>query len=43
MDNLLLFNQGRGGDFRIDENGIMRCRDRVCIPYVEDLKKRILD
>src|ERR1051325_5066478 len=43
VDKLTLINQDRGGDFWIDENGIMRCRDRVCIPYVEDLKKRILD
>ena len=43
VDKLVLINQGRGGDFWIDENGIMRCRDRVCIPDVGDLKKRILD
>ena len=34
VDKLVLINQGRGGDFRIDENGIMSCRDRVCIPDV---------
>ena len=43
VDKLLLINQGRGGDFMIDENGIMRCCDRVCIPDVGDLRKRILD
>src|ERR1051325_6725834 len=43
VDKLLLINQGRRGDFRIDENGIMRCRNRVCIPDVGDLRKRILD
>jgi hypothetical protein len=43
VDRLTLINQGKGGDFRIDENGIMRCRDRVCVPDVMDLKKRILD
>ena len=43
VDRLALINQGRGGDFRIDENGILKCRDRVCVPNVGDLKKRILD
>ncbi|XP_050908916.1 uncharacterized protein LOC127122659 [Lathyrus oleraceus] len=28
VDRLTLINQGKGGDFRIDENGIMRCHDR---------------
>ncbi|XP_050890689.1 uncharacterized protein LOC127096115 [Lathyrus oleraceus] len=28
VDRLTFINQGKGGDFRIDENGIMRCHDR---------------
>ncbi|XP_050878547.1 uncharacterized protein LOC127082357 [Lathyrus oleraceus] len=28
VDRLSLINQGKGDDFRIDENGIMRCHDR---------------
>ncbi|XP_058741409.1 uncharacterized protein LOC131613785 [Vicia villosa] len=43
VDRFTLINQGRGGDFRINENGIMRCRDRVCVPDVADLGKRILE
>ena len=43
VDRLPLINQGRGGDFRIDENGIMRCRDRVCVPDIAELKKSILE
>lgn len=43
VDRLTLINQGKGGDFRIDENGIMRCHDRVYVPDVSDLRKRILD
>ena len=43
VDKLVFINQGRGGDFRIYENGIMRCRDRFCVHDVSDLRKRILD
>ncbi|KAI5436071.1 hypothetical protein KIW84_022495 [Lathyrus oleraceus] len=43
VDVMTLINQDKGGDFRIDENGIMRCRDRVCVPDVADLRKRILE
>ena len=43
VDRLMLINQGRGGDFWIDENGIRRCRDIVCVPYVGDFKKGILE
>ena len=42
-DKLTLTNQGRGGNFWIDENGIMRCRDRVCVSNIAYLKKRILE
>jgi hypothetical protein len=38
-----LINQDKGGDFQIDENGIMRCRDRVCVLDVAELRKRILE
>jgi hypothetical protein len=43
VEKLTLINQGRGGDFRIGEDGIMRCHDRVCVPAIPDLKKRILE
>lgn len=36
---LVLINQGKIGDFRVDENGVMRFRDRVCVPDVPELKK----
>ena len=31
IDRLMLINQGEGGDFRVDENGVIRFRDRVCV------------
>lgn len=43
IDYLVLINQGKGVDFRIDENGVMRFRDMVCIPDVPELKKIILE
>ena len=43
VDRLMLINQGRGGDFQIYENGIMRCRDRVCVSNIANLKNRILE
>ena len=36
VDRLTLINQGKGGDFWIDENGIIRCHDRVCVPDVSE-------
>ena len=39
MDRVVLVNQGKGGDFRLDENGILMFRDRVCVPNVFELKK----
>ncbi|XP_050908927.1 uncharacterized protein LOC127122669 [Lathyrus oleraceus] len=43
VDCLTLINQGNGGDFRVDENGVMRFRDRVCVPDVPNIKKSILE
>jgi hypothetical protein len=43
VDQLVLINQNKGGDFRIDETGVMRFRDKVCVPYVPELKKSILE
>lgn len=39
----MLLNQGKGGDFRIDENGVMRFRDIVCVPDLPEFKKSILE
>ncbi|XP_058727100.1 uncharacterized protein LOC131598524 [Vicia villosa] len=43
VDWLLLINQGNEGDFRVDENGEMRFRDRVFIPDVPELMKSTLE
>lgn len=39
----VLINGCKEVDFRIDENGAMRLCDRVCVPYVQELKKIILE
>lgn len=39
---LVLINQDKGGDFRIDENGVIRFKHRVCVVDVPELKKSIL-
>jgi len=43
VDHEVLVNQGKGVDFRWDENGVLMFRDRVCVPDVPELKKRILE
>ncbi|XP_050910063.1 uncharacterized protein LOC127123931 [Lathyrus oleraceus] len=43
VDCLMLINQGNKGDFRVDENDVVRFRDRVCIPDVPEIKKSILE
>ena len=43
VDRVVLVNQGKGVDFRLDENGVLMFRDRVCVPDVFELKKRILE
>ena len=43
VDQLTLINQGNGGEFKIDENGVMRFGDRVCVLDVPELKKSILE
>ncbi|MCI91363.1 hypothetical protein A2U01_0112657, partial [Trifolium medium] len=32
-----LIEQGKEMDIMIDENGVMRCRGRVCVPDVPEL------
>lgn len=39
----MLINQGKLGDFRIDENDVMCFLGRVCAPDVPELKKIILE
>ena len=43
VDKLTLINQGQGGEFRIDENGVMRFGNRVCVPDVAEIRKSILE
>jgi hypothetical protein len=43
VDRVVLVNQGKGVDFRLDENGVLMLRDRVCVSDVPELKKRILE
>jgi len=42
VDRVVLVNQGKGVDFRLDQNGVLMFRDRMCVPDVPELKKRIL-
>ena len=39
----MLVNQGKGVDFRLDENGVLMFHDRVCVPDVLELNKQILE
>ena len=39
----MLVNQGKGVDFRLDENGVLMFCDRVYVPDVPELKKRDLE
>lgn len=43
MDRVVLVDQGKGVDFRLDENDVLMFRDRVCVLDVLELKKRILE
>ncbi|MCI71273.1 hypothetical protein A2U01_0092536, partial [Trifolium medium] len=43
MEKLMLINEGKETDFRVDEKGIIRYRGRVCVPDVPELKKMILE
>lgn len=39
----MLINQNKGDEFRIDENGVIRFRDRVYVLDVPELKNSILE
>ncbi|MCI69465.1 hypothetical protein A2U01_0090727, partial [Trifolium medium] len=43
MEKLVLSNEGRETDCKVDENGIIRYRGRVCVPDVPELKKMVLE
>ncbi|MCI52132.1 hypothetical protein A2U01_0073376, partial [Trifolium medium] len=38
-----LIDQGKELDIKIDEQGVMRCQGRVCVPDVPELKRMILE
>ncbi|MCI36418.1 hypothetical protein A2U01_0057641, partial [Trifolium medium] len=38
-----LIEKGKKMDIKIDENRVMRCRGRVCVPDVPKLKRMILE
>ncbi|MCI49998.1 hypothetical protein A2U01_0071242, partial [Trifolium medium] len=38
-----LIEKGKELDIKIDEHGVMRCRGRVCVADVPELKKMILE
>lgn len=42
VDHLALINQGQGGDFKIDDNGVIKFPERIYVPDVPELKKSIL-
>jgi len=42
VDRVVLVNQGKSVDLRLDQNAVLMFRDRVCVPDVPELKKRIL-
>ncbi|MCI82867.1 hypothetical protein A2U01_0104141, partial [Trifolium medium] len=43
MEKLMLIREGKENDFRVDENGVVRYRGRVCVPDVLELRKMILE
>ena len=42
VNQVTLVNKEKGNDFWIDENGIMRIRDWVCVPDVSGFEEIIL-
>jgi len=43
VDHVVLVNQGKSAEFRLDQNGVLMFLDQVCMSDVPKLKKRILD
>ncbi|MCI83056.1 hypothetical protein A2U01_0104331, partial [Trifolium medium] len=39
----MLINEGKETDFGMDGNGVIRYRERVCVPDVPELRKMILE
>jgi len=36
-------NQTADGDFKVDDQGVLRFRERICIPDDDELKRLILE
>ncbi|XP_073224724.1 uncharacterized protein [Cicer arietinum] len=43
LDKLQSIDQGREPDFKIGVDGILRFKDRICVPDVDELRKMILE
>ena len=43
VDRLVLVNHSKRVDFKVDDNGVLMFRDRVCVSGVLELKKRNLE
>lgn len=43
IDRLTLINQGNICDFRVDENGVMMFKNRICVSNVPGLNRSILE
>ncbi|MCI44878.1 hypothetical protein A2U01_0066117, partial [Trifolium medium] len=43
MEKLVLINEGKETNIKVDENGVMRFHGRVCVPDVSELKKMIME
>ncbi|GAU49783.1 hypothetical protein TSUD_369070 [Trifolium subterraneum] len=43
MKRVALMIEGQENDFKVDENGVVKFRGRVCVPDVPELKKMIFD
>ncbi|MCI47094.1 hypothetical protein A2U01_0068335, partial [Trifolium medium] len=42
-EKLVLVDEGKETNFKVDENGIMRFHGRMCVPDVPELKKMIME
>jgi len=43
VDLMVASNQTLDGDFKVDDQGVLRFRGRICIPDDDELKKLILE
>ncbi|XP_058761006.1 uncharacterized protein LOC131634367 [Vicia villosa] len=43
VDLMIVSKKIEGGDFKVDEQGVLRFRDRICIPDDSQMKKMILE